>query len=104
VKPLAITDFTNDWGYIAANHSSSIQAFLSLAHITLVLAEVLDGFYAIQNNSSTLSKDSIKRLATTCREDLALWATKHMFSSIPQTLDPNGVFETFLDFLEITKR
>ena len=98
VRKLNIMDFANDWGNVDSASSSSIQEFISLCHLTPVLADVLDMFYSPKARLEvTQQHQATVLLASEATMTLQDWRSQHMFTATPQSEAPNGLFKLPLD-------
>lgn len=90
VKSLSIMDFTNDWGNVDSAAAPSIQQFISLCHLTPVLADVLDMFYSPKARLEATQQHLALLLASEAASKLQEWQSQHMFTARPQSEDPNA--------------
>ncbi|KAL4898855.1 hypothetical protein BDW74DRAFT_164373 [Aspergillus multicolor] len=70
----------NEWGVLEGSSASSTQSFVSLSHLTVILSNIMDGFYSLKPDSSLISQNTLSP-SESYRSELAEWSNRHIFTS-----------------------
>lgn len=68
--PLTLEDFVSPLQATDGYLSASVQAFVRLSHLTVVLSSVLDNFYTVQQNPCAMTPGEALARASACQAQL----------------------------------